>query len=135
MNAMLRRASWLLVFVTLAFCVASAAKAGDWRYRLYGYTPRNYGYFPSNYVFPRYGLVRGYVYVEGPPYGSPAFDDPRHTPPTLVDPALPQPPAEEIEPAASASDAANCQPGPAVVRPALARKSNCYVKPPETEAR
>jgi hypothetical protein len=135
MHAMLRRAYWLLVLPALVCCIANIADAGDWRYRLYGYRPRNYGYFPSNYVFPRYGFVRGYVYVDGPPYGSPALDDPRRAPPIVVDPALPQPPAEEIGTGTDGSTASACDSAPPVVRPALARKGNCFVKPPETETR
>jgi hypothetical protein len=59
-----------LLLLTLAGCWPTIAAAGDWAYRLYGYQPRVYGYAPSEYVFPRYGFRRGYVYVEGPPYGS-----------------------------------------------------------------
>jgi hypothetical protein len=65
----------LLLIAVASFC-PTIAGAGEWVYRLYGYRPRVYGYAPSEYVFPRYGFQRGYVYVEGPPYGSPALGPP-----------------------------------------------------------
>ena len=65
-----------LLFLAIAGCVPTIAGAGDRLYRIYGYQPRVYGYAPSDYVFPRYGFQRGYVYVEGPPYGSPELGPP-----------------------------------------------------------
>ena len=116
MHAMLRRAHWLLILSALVCCQARAAEAGEWSERLYGYQPRNYGYAPSNYVFPRYGFVRGYVYVEGPPYGSPALGDPSRCPPGTVDAAIP--PFEEVEPTPGTPTESSAPSNSEVVRPA-----------------
>ena len=76
---------WVRSALTVLAClsIVSAAAACEWPERLYGYRPQNYGYPPSNYIFPRYGLVRGTVYFQGPPYGAP--------PPEAFGPPLPPP--------------------------------------------
>lgn len=134
MNATLRRAYRLLLAAALLGGVASTAEAGEWLYRLYGYQPRVYGSFPSQYVFPRYGFKRGYVYFEGPAYGSPMLDDPCHVAPAYANPALPQPPAEEPELIPAGSIESSARSTPATVKPALARKG-CFVPEPKPEKR
>ena len=118
--------------VAAIMLVPVLAQAGDWRYRLYGYTPRNYGYAPSNYIFPRYGLVRGYVYFEGPAYGSPELDSPRRCPPRMVGAEALQVPVDEAEPIPVEPTETSIQPERGVVRPAAVRKS-CFIPPPGLE--
>lgn len=77
----------LPLLLAILLSTASAAVAGEWLQRLYGYRPQNYGYPPSNYIFPRYGLVRGTVYYQGPPYGAP--------PPEAFGPPMPPAPLAE----------------------------------------
>ncbi len=95
-----------LLVLAIASSCPTTARAGEWAYRLYGYRPRVYGYAPSDYVFPRYGFQRGYVYVEGPPYGSPALGPPAlcHGPADMP-PEFPLPEAQ-IEPSAEVTPSA-----------------------------
>jgi hypothetical protein len=76
METRLARMRCGLLLLAVAGCCPTIAGAGEWLSRLYGYRPRVYGYAPSDYVYPRYGFQRGYVYVEGPPYGSPELGPP-----------------------------------------------------------
>jgi hypothetical protein len=76
MGSRVARIRCCLLLIAVASCCPSIGGASEWVYRLYGYRPRVYGYAPSEYVYPRYGFQRGYVYVEGPPYGSAALGPP-----------------------------------------------------------
>lgn len=71
--ALMRRCTLLLA---IACSYPTIVGASEVWYRMYGYHPRVYGYAPSAYVFPRYGFQRGYVYITGPPYGSPELGPP-----------------------------------------------------------
>ena len=101
----------LLILACLGLA-CSAAEAGKWHLRLYGYQPINYGYPPSNYVFPRYGFQRGYVYFERPPYGTPLLDDPKHCPPDHIV-AAPYAPASNGEVPPPGADPASLNPNDA----------------------
>jgi hypothetical protein len=94
MESRLARTCCLLLLAVAGSC-PKIAGAGEWLYRIYGYRPRVYGYAPSEYVYPRYGFQRGYVYVEGPPYGSPELGPPALCrEPRLLSPDLPMPGAQ-----------------------------------------
>ena len=94
------------MLITALLAAFGVAQAGERLWYRYGYRPKVYGYPPSSYVFPRYGFVRGYVYFEGPPYGSPLLGDPNHcstlpapvAPDLEPQPEVPEPVAPETEP-------------------------------------
>jgi hypothetical protein len=86
---------WLLAIACLS---PASAAAGELFVRMYGYLPQVYGYPPSAYVFPRYGFERGYVYVQRPPYGSPALGTPAMCPGEPQPPTDFSPPGAQFEP-------------------------------------